>query len=1596
MSQASASSPSQSAPYYVYAPPYRETSGGVRALHYLCHELNLRGQEAYVMQGDTSPTLLTPELTPEIYQAHLGAGREPIVIYPEIIQGNPMRARHVVRYLLNVPGALTNTSLGDLGWSADDLLYVHGYDVLPEGWQAGLLQVPLVDTRVYHADGVDDGERHGHLVWLNRYLNKGGEPWPLTAEATEISFRVPNRSPAELAALYRGAELLFTYEHSTACFEALLCGCPVVYLPNPIMLEKPMHNYLGSDGVAWGAGEEEIARAKATVYRVQEQYKATQAQFGEELVAFIETTQGHVREAGNTPSQSMASATQVEKRKPRIGVLSQDPPDSACFRLRLGDPLAVLADAIEVHYWRYTASVMVDGQFPFASDQDFIDAMDMFIVQRSALHPSTDELVQRLLQSGKPLVYELDDWLPSLPMSHPQYAEFKPSFSRIKNMLPRFHLVTASTPVLAEIVRAYNPNVAVLPNYLSAARLVEPQLDDQAATVTIGFAGTATHRQDLARIGSALARLARDYDGKVSFVFWGSIPPQMEGVPNVRFVNGGVEYQGYLPKLGSLKIDIGIAALEESEFNAGKSDIKWLEYSSVGAVSVLSDVPAYRHIKELDLGVVLPPDDEDAWYEALADLVENAAKRCALATRARDYLLRGRLLEGQIDHFVQAWNLVLPEALRIVLPPSLATPPLDSVGGGDLTVLRQYRTWLQNHHFREVHAEQLAERMVLAWSSRPVFNLVTVVSRQEQNRLADTVDALQQQLYPHWRLIVLADWEAPDPAFQEHEQLGWLQLDTLDDPDLLARAVNSVAAEVPADWLMWLPVGFRLVPQALVRFGEAIHMHPEWSALYCDSDIVSPMGERFKPRFRPDFAPEYLRSMDYIGDAVAVATSALLERGGFEAYPGAYWFDLLLWLFEQHGPQSIGHVDDMLLSLPPVKPHPLTLPAQRVALENHTRRLGLDVELGDGYLEGTFHFNLRVQGEPLVSVIVPNRDKLEVLEPCVESLFEGSRYQNFELIIVDNRSEEPETREYYRDICSRWPDRVRIVAYDAPFNFSAQCNLGVAEARGSYVLLLNNDTEVVLDTWLERLLAWAQQPGVGAVGARLTYPEVGLIQHAGIVLGLPGGLRSVADHVFEGEDIFSPGYMNRLLTGQNYSAVTAACLMVAKEHYLAVGGMDDTALTVLFNDVDLCLKLQAAGLRNVYNPFAVMVHHHARSIGRRTSDPRVALEAAVREYDELNTMMARWLPQLARDPAYNRHLALNSRKMMLETSRAASWDPAIPGRRRVLGLPVSGGSGEYRVCMPLNALQAAGRLDGDILQPSGSSGLHVLSVVEMARQAPDTLLLHTAIGDGLVEAMKNYRQFLPEMRIVFGMDDLVGAIPEKSSFSRHWKKVFPDARSRLRKALALSDTLIVSTDPLAEHCRGMIDDIVVIPNRLQKSRWDGLSSLRGTGKKPRVGWVGAAQHRGDLELIVEVVKQTADEVDWVFMGMCLAELRPYVAEVHPFVAFDLYPEKMASLNLDLAIAPLEVSPFNEAKSNLRLLEYGVLGWPVVCTDIYPYQTGGAPVCRVANEVSGWVEAIRQRVHDLPAAYRAGDQLRDWVRQHYMLEEHLHDWQRALC
>jgi GT2 family glycosyltransferase len=893
-----------------------------------------------------------------------------------------------------------------------------------------------------------------------------------------------------------------------------------------------------------------------------------------------------------------------------------------------------------------------------------------------------------------------------------------------------------------------------------------------------------------------------------------------------------------------------------------------------------------------------------------------------------------------------------------------------------------YRNWMKKHSLQEIDGQILAERMFLKWQSHPDFHFIIAVRAGAESGLADTIDSLSVQMYNKWRLSIVADFPCPDPLFDEMENLEWIQ----SAPDAVNEQVERIARQSQASWVCPLLPGVQLEPHFLIRCGDYINLNRDWRLIYFDEDVRDQDGLHYDDKFKPDFNLDLLRSFPYTGFPV-YERAALTAAGAIAGCDRTSLYDAVFRVLEHHGEKSIGHIADVLMHLPPSLLNVFDEEAEKAVVARHLIRAGVEAEVGTGYVPGTYRVTYSHPGTPLVSIIIPTKNKLEFIQPCIDSVLEKTSYPSYEILVVDNGSDDPDVHEYYRFLRGKYPQTVRTLAYDAEFNFSAMNNLAAAEARGEYLLLLNNDTQIVQREWLERMLNHAQRPEVGVVGARLVYPETGKLQHAGVVLGMS----RIADHPFNGTHAMAePGYMNRAQVDQNYSAVTAACMLVRRSVYEQVGGMDDEDLKVLFNDIDFCLKVGQAGRKIVWTPYATVVHHGSASLNGEAVDLMKLALGNERAKHERAAMMERWLPRLANDPAYNRHLSFQQPGYQVEGTVVIDWDTNFHDRPRILASPLSGGSGEYRVIGPFRALSRAGLAQCDVIQMGQMFKTRVLTPVEIERAKPDTLVLQAAVDDTQMEALELYKQFNPDVMRVFTLDDLLTQVPKQNSFYRHSYK---DAKPRLRKALALCDRAIVTTEPLAELCRPMIGDVRVIPNRLERALWGDLKSLRRQGAKPRVGWAGAQQHAGDLALITDVVKATAGEVDWVFFGMCPEALRPYLHEFHDFVlSFYDYPAKLASLNLDLAVAPLEINAFNEAKSNLRLLEYGILGWPVVCSDVYPYQ--GAPVKRVANDPQAWVEAIRERAHDLDAAEREGAQLKRWVLDNFILEDHLDEWVRA--
>ncbi|CAG8867922.1 hypothetical protein PS627_02683 [Pseudomonas fluorescens] len=872
-----------------------------------------------------------------------------------------------------------------------------------------------------------------------------------------------------------------------------------------------------------------------------------------------------------------------------------------------------------------------------------------------------------------------------------------------------------------------------------------------------------------------------------------------------------------------------------------------------------------------------------------------------------------------------------------------------------------YQQWLAERCLTPAQRRMLPQTLA-AWPRQPRIVPVLLDPEGDAEGVRQTLASLESQIYPARHCVVLSS-SAPTTSLP----VTCLALD-VNWPGQL----NGLLADLhDADWIYLLRAGDRLAESALLVLAERIAVLPGITCAYSDEGAW--LDERaVEPVFKPDFNLDLLRSYPYVGRTLAFDCEAARALGGFDAQFGELAAHDLLWrLVETGGPQVVDHIAE--LQVQSAFTFAQWLSQGAVAEQNsrvvqaHLDRLGVRHHLHPADLPMLNRVEYLHEQQPLVSIIVVCADDLATLQQCVMSVIEHTAYPRYELLLVAGEQVNAATRSWLQAMSGVCGAMLRVLQVPASAPV-ALIGAAASEAHGEYLLTLSPRLQVFQAQWLDEMMLHAQRPEVAVVGAKVV-DAFGKIVHAGLVMG--GG--DAVGSVCVGEDGMSRGYLQRLQVVQNWTVLSGDCLLVRKAVVEELGGLDGQTFDWGLGELDLCLKARQIGYLAVWTPYARL-----QGVARAASlVPGEQLQAQQLAFFE------RWLPFVARDPAYNSNLGLMTVNYSVDPGQRFSWNPlcarAVPS---VLGLPINSSAvGTYRVIQPLLALQAAGQVIGRIAYEAPT-------IVQLARMDPDVVILQLRHNHEAVQDIERIARFSNARRI-FEIDDYVLQAPSKNSHARNKPS---DIEHHLRRGIGLCDRVVVTTDALANALSGMHRDIRVVPNMLDPNPWLTLQSRRGVGAKPRVGWGGGTSHGGDLEIIADVVRALADQVEWVFFGMCPEALKPYIHEFHPVVNLPLYPAKLASLNLDLALAPLEFHIFNDCKSNLRLLEYGACGYPVICSDTAAYQ-GDLPCTRIrSNSSEEWLQAIRQHLGDPVASYRLGDELREAVRRDFMLRDHhLQQW-----
>ena len=652
-----------------------------------------------------------------------------------------------------------------------------------------------------------------------------------------------------------------------------------------------------------------------------------------------------------------------------------------------------------------------------------------------------------------------------------------------------------------------------------------------------------------------------------------------------------------------------------------------LEAMGLGKAVVSTDVGGVREwLRDGMNGLLVERENPDALAQALAGCANNLEFVCELKAAGSRTFDR----HFTLDRFASRFAEVL---LSLNRRPEGRTTDLDEL----------YQDWISQFDTPTPATRAALRRELRLLPRHPLFSIILPVYNPDLGLLETAIDSIRNQIYERWELCV-ADDASTDP-----EVRPFLEKAATADPRIkltfrqrnghISACSNAALELATGEWCALLDQDDAFAEHALALVALEIGCQPDAGLIYSDEDKIDEKDVRSNPFFKPDWNPELFLGQNYINHLGCYRADLLREMGGFrEGFEGSQDYDLALRCVDQlredqirHIPRILYHwrmVGGSLAAVPDAKPY--AKEAARRAIADHCERRSMPGKVVPCPENTESHRVIHTlpAPAPLVSIIIPTRDRVGLLKRCVESIQAQTDYRPFEIIIVDNGSLEPGTIAFFRAIEQQ---NVRVIAETGPFNYSRLNNRAAAKARGEILVFLNNDTEIDDPGWLTEMVSHAARTENGAVGARLWYPDQTL-QHGGVVLGLGG----VAGHAFPHIPRGHPGYFNRAMLQQNCSAVTGACMVVRREVFEELGGFDEINLGVTFNDIDFCLRLIQRGYRIVWTPYANLIHHESASRGhQRTAEEQAEFERAV------DYMQTTWGAELMHDPFYNPNLSLN-------------------------------------------------------------------------------------------------------------------------------------------------------------------------------------------------------------------------------------------------------------------------------------------------------------------------------------------------------------------
>jgi len=566
--------------------------------------------------------------------------------------------------------------------------------------------------------------------------------------------------------------------------------------------------------------------------------------------------------------------------------------------------------------------------------------------------------------------------------------------------------------------------------------------------------------------------------------------------------------------------------------------------------------------------------------------------------------------------------------------------------------INDYFLWIRINEPNSKDLRKLKRKLDL-YNNKPKISIIMPVYKVKKSLLDSAILSVVNQIYSNWELCVVDDASNNDyirELLREWEEKdNRIKVKFLTENKGISLASNEALSLATGNYVGFLDHDDVIAPFALYEVVKLLNEHPEADMIYSDEDKIDINGNRSEPFFKPNWSPDLFLSNMYTCHFAVYRKKIIDSIGGFrEGFEGSQDYDLVLRFTEKT--DEIFHIPKILYHWRILSSSTSYNPASKsYAFKNGLKAIeeALSRRREKGWVEeiknypGSYRVHYNIQNGNLISIIIPTRDKSSLLNKCIQSIFEQSTYKQYEIIVIDNRSKEPETLKIFNYWEHKEPKRFRVEALDIDFNYPKLNNFGAVRSDGNVLLFLNNDIEVITKNWLEEMLGFTIRKNVGAVGTKLLYPN-NKIQHAGVILGV-GGVAGHSHKYFHASD---NGYFSRLLHISNYSAITGACMMVERKIYNEIGGFDEN-LAVAFNDVDFCLKIKNSGYYNVVLPHVMLYHHESKSRGYEDTKERKK-----RFNKEVDYMIERWDDELKDDPFYNPNLTLEREDFSIGLERS--------------------------------------------------------------------------------------------------------------------------------------------------------------------------------------------------------------------------------------------------------------------------------------------------------------------------------------------------------